>query len=124
MSTHSRIGYLTPDGLVISIYCHFDGYPSHNGKILKEHYTDPARVEALMSLGDISTLGEEIGERHDFNNPPNGVCNVYGRDRGETETEAEVCPNEAAFIKSIGEPYGYLFDNGEWRLVKGDPYEY
>ena len=66
MATRSRIGILNDDGTVDSIYCHWDGYLSHNGKILFEHYTDPAVVQELIALGDISSLGIDIGEKHPF----------------------------------------------------------
>ena len=48
MATRSRIGMVKDDGTVESIYCHFDGYPSNNGKILKEHYADKSKVEKLL----------------------------------------------------------------------------
>ena len=66
MSTRSRIAKLNDDGSIRVIYCHSDGYLSYNGRILLEHYTDPAKVDALLDLGDISSLGEEIGEQHPF----------------------------------------------------------
>lgn len=69
MGTRSRIGLELPDGTFGSIYCHWDGYPGYNGKILLGHYSDPAKVEELISLGDLSSLGAEIGEKHDFNRP-------------------------------------------------------
>ena len=48
------------DGSVKSIYCHFDGYPSHNGRILNESFKDHDKVKSLIDLGDISFLREEI----------------------------------------------------------------
>lgn len=66
MSTRSRIGVLNEDGTIRSIYVHWDGYPSNNGKILAEHYRDIRKIQKLIELGDISILGPEIGEKHDF----------------------------------------------------------
>ena len=57
MSTRSRIAIENQNGSVTSIYCHFDGYISGVGKLLKEYYTTQAKVEALIELGDISALG-------------------------------------------------------------------
>ncbi len=37
MSTRSRIAIENVDNTVTSIYCHFDGYVSHNGDILQNH---------------------------------------------------------------------------------------
>ena len=65
MGTRSSIAIKTEDGIK-AIYCHWDGYVDHNGKILKEFYKTTDKVEALIALGDISSLREEVGEKHDF----------------------------------------------------------
>jgi hypothetical protein len=78
-----------PDGRVMQIYCHWDGYLDHNGKILQEHYRDRAKVLALMLLGDLSSLREDIGEAHD-DEINEKWCTACGRDRGETDTVAHV----------------------------------
>jgi hypothetical protein len=57
MSTRSRIAIETESGTVKSIYCHFDGYVSGVGKTLFNHY-DREKLEKLIELGDISSLGE------------------------------------------------------------------
>jgi hypothetical protein len=53
MATRSYIGVRNTDASVDYIYCHFDGYPEHNGKILTEHYSNASRVRALLELGDL-----------------------------------------------------------------------
>ena len=58
MSTRSRIAIKQKDNTYKSIYCHCDGYPEYNGVILYYHYSDPMKIKLLMSLGDISYLGE------------------------------------------------------------------
>lgn len=57
MSTRSRIAYLESDGTIHSVYCHCDGYLSHNGIILEHYYKNFNKVKELISLGDISSLG-------------------------------------------------------------------
>jgi len=104
------------DGSVDWIYCHFDGYPSHNGDILFNHYTDREKVIQLIDLGDISSLGKDIGEKHDFNKPPDGQVNAYGRDRGEKDTEYQTSESVEEFLDEADEEYTYLFDeNDEWQ---------
>lgn len=86
MATRSFIGKVQNDGTVVGVYCHWDGYPDCVGKTLAEHYKDPAKVDALIALGSISSLGEEIGSDdgvHTFDNPRDGWTVAYGRDRGE-----------------------------------------
>ena len=118
MATRSYIGKTNSDGTVTYIYCHYDGYPSHHGEILKEHYKTEAKVNALMELGDLSVLGPEIGEKQDFNNTQsNNWCLAYGRDRGESNVSANTAPLE----EIIGDQdYTYIYDNGEWRCWGGE----
>jgi len=62
MATRSRIGIVNSDGSVSHIYCHWDGYLEHNGKILYEHYQDEEKVKELIKLGKLSALGKTIAE--------------------------------------------------------------
>lgn len=117
MATRSRIGLEFPDGHVESIYCHWDGYPEHNGRILKSCYNDFSSVYQLIQLGDLSALGESIGEKQDFNRPCEGWCLSYSRDRGESDVHAQHHSSWVAYLK-VGEEYNYLFRNGVW-LVSG-----
>ena len=121
MATRSRIGMEMADGSVKSIYCHWDGYVSHNGAILVEHYTDPKKVEALIELGAISSLNENVKPEngdHSFNSPQEGVTVAYHRDRGEKKIPPRIDSSVSDFFNSDIEEYGYLFtQEGEW-LVK------
>lgn len=121
MATRSRIGMEMADGSVKSIYCHWDGYVSHNGAILAKHYTDPKKVEALIELGAISSLNENVKPEngdHSFNSPQEGVTVAYHRDRGEEKIPARIDLSVPDFFNSDIEEYGYLFtQEGEW-LVK------
>lgn len=56
MSTRSRIGLELSDGSVISSYCHWDGYPEYNGRILRTHYNTREKVEELIDFGDCSSI--------------------------------------------------------------------
>lgn len=66
MATRSTIAMEFEDGSVKQVYCHWDGYLDHNGRILQEHYTDPAKLQALIEQGSISSLDKEIGLQHPF----------------------------------------------------------
>lgn len=71
MSARPLIAIKTDKGYK-AIYNHFDGdslYP-----ILTENYTDENKVKALIALGDISFLGEEIGPHP---SPKNAVSTPY-----------------------------------------------
>lgn len=104
------------------VYCHSDGYPSHNGQILFDHYQDRAKVEKLISLGDLSFLDERIeptkgsGHNFEYSEREAGVCVFYKRDRGETDVDAkEVTLEELADDYWIEYTYIYTLD-GEWKV--------
>lgn len=122
MSTRSAIIMKTdnPDGLkrYRGIYCHFDGYIDYVGKVLKEHYTDIDKVQALIDLGDISILDTEISPNptlpHSFNNRQKGVVLAYHRDRGEP-LHIAFGPTAKNVANQIGHnDHVYVFENGRW----------
>ena len=121
MATRSRIAIETTDTsgnkVIKSIYCHFDGYFAGVGKTLMDNYQDREKVEALISLGDISFLREEIIPTgpHSFNYPQKGVTVAYHRDRGEKFKSPRINSSVSEFFLSDIEDYGYLFtEEGEW----------
>ena len=113
MSTRSNIGVRNTDGTVEYIYCHFDGYPEHNGKILTENYTNINRVNELLKLGDLSVLGKFIGEKQDFDNRVRDYCLAYGRDRGETGVSSSTSTLEN-LLSNTTIDYVYIFDGDYW----------
>ena len=149
MSTRSRIGMFVRDGegnkTIRSVYVHSDGYPMGVGQKLLDHWTDPAQIAALIALGDLSVLGEEIGEKHDFDwrsdkqfkgegfwpnfdliraDPRYKMCLAYARDRGETGVDAQTHTSVDEFLRATSDcngEWGYLFDpdNGGWSVTSG-----
>ena len=47
MATRSRIGIELSDGSILSVYHHWDGYPTWLGRILNTHYNTREKVEAV-----------------------------------------------------------------------------
>lgn len=126
MATRSTIAMKTPEGNVRAIYCHWDGYPAHNGEMLRRYYTDPAKVKELIDLGDISSLRMEIGQKHSFDRnydePELEMFDdwtmAYHRDRGEEWDR--VAPKTYETVGDwvsefdMGVEYYYLFDGKDW----------
>jgi hypothetical protein len=124
MGTRSRIGVMHGD-VVKSVYCHWDGYLEHNGQILLEHY-DSAKANNLVALGDLSSLGTVIGEKHPFSqfDVPEAErvnydnwCKFYGRDRGETGTGWKVAHTFNEFFdqcEGCAAEYYYIMKDGVW----------
>jgi hypothetical protein len=108
MSTRSRIGIENQDGTISSIYCHHDGYISHNGKILQESYLDREKIQQLIELGDISSLDHELD-----------LVIAYHRDRGEKLSPARIDFSLKSFKESDFEDYGYIFSlENKWIIFK------
>lgn len=101
------------------IYCHSDGDPNGVGLTLFRHYKDPAKVAALIALGDISQLGERIVPRgpHSFEKPERGTTVAYMRDRGEAGLEPITGPTVDSVAENIEhDGYVYAFDGCQWWL--------
>lgn len=115
MSTRSYIGIENSDKTVAAVYCHSDGYPSYNGRILLENYDTAEKVNELLSFGGISTLGKSIGTKHDFEKRPSNECTFYFRDRNEYRSKhPKIYLSVEEFKELCNENYTYLFSNGEW----------
>lgn len=135
MSTNSTIALEFLDGSVSQVYCHWDGYLEHNGRILVEHYSNPFKLQTLINLGDISVLGPEIGVKHPFENPYRigtpeyqahkdqyGIMTkFYGRDCGEDDIEAEDFVSFDDYLQNRqSQDYDYILrTDGNWYVSKG-----
>jgi hypothetical protein len=110
MATRSRIGIQLANGSILSVYCHWDGYPEFNGVKLVEHFNSYEKASDLIDGGDISCLWTNSG----WNNetlPTTGP--QYYSSRGDvTEPRLDSCLTQ---YLSDGEEYAYLFTQcGEW----------
>ena len=122
MATRSTIALEQADGKVVQVYCHWDGYLDHNGKILLEHYNDQHKTLELLLNGDISSLGKEVGEKHDFDarydsgDPRDTWTKYYGRDRGETDVGYRTWDNFEHYKRDHQyQEYEYILRNdGKW----------
>lgn len=123
MGTRSTIALEFADGTVGQVYCHWDGYLEHNGKILQSYYTDPFKLRELIDLGDMSSLDNEVvipeGQAHSFQVPLKGITTFYGRDRGETGVDAKYFKNfEDYRARHQYEEYEYILrTDGRWYVA-------
>ena len=103
MATISMIGMVEADNSVSAIYCHWDGYLSHNGKLLDQHYDSDVKVAELLALGDLSTLGATTEQ-------PSTELLGHG-------TAARRFESIAAYRDELGQngdEFRYLWDGDEW----------
>jgi hypothetical protein len=135
MGTRSRIGIQLQDSSIVSVYCHYDGYPEHTGRVLKEEYTTKESVTELIDGGSMSSLKtthlwETKAVRDENNNivrdengnwlyaPLRTPQPLYHTERGEKISVEHT--NKKDFISgNSGEEYAYLFTlNNEWKAYK------
>ena len=117
MATRSSISIKTSKTGGKTIYCHWDGYPANNGKLLKKHYNTEAKVLKLIELGNLSILGKKIGKKvafDGFDSRANPQCLAYDRDRGETDQQASSFRGKPKDTQA----YDYLFKDGEWYISR------
>ena len=141
MGTRSTIALEFADGTVEQIYCHWDGYLEHNGKILAEHYSDPFKLRDLIDMGGISSLGKVIGKKHPFGPAYNetdivkkakiqkevdkareaGYTTFYARDRGEDLTKEQFVDFQDYLAHHQYEEYEYILrKDGNWYVKQHD----
>lgn len=114
MATRGQIGIKYKDGSITSVYSHWDNYITDgNGEILYNNYNNIAKVNNLISLGNISSLGKNIES-----------TKFYDRDMNRKGEEARKFRNFDDWQKwsSYGfVDYNYLYDaaDGEWYVWEG-----
>lgn len=122
MSTRSFIAKQTGEDAYLTVYCHNDGYLTHNGALLLDCYNTPEQVDELLKLGDLSYLAESLHPNpdyphsFDYDERQSGVTVAYGRDRGDKDVAATEMT-----LRQLDDPknwtaYVYIFTKGnEWK---------
>jgi hypothetical protein len=98
MGTRSTIALEFADGTVQQVYCHWDGYLEHNGKILSSHYIDPFKVKELVALGGFSSLEETV----------EGTKKTAYTQRGEEISISKYATVDEYFAECQQEEYDYI----------------
>jgi hypothetical protein len=124
MATRSTIALEFADGTIGQVYCHWDGYLAHNGKMLQEYYSNPFVLRDLIDLGSLSSLRPQIGTKHPFSmfeanmtqdeyaNLYRDMCTFYGRDRGEGQSDARYFKDYVDYkLNYQREEYNYILRN-------------
>ena len=114
MATRARIGIQLSDDSILSVYHHWDGYPTWLGRILKTHYNTKEKVSELIDGGDMSVCWTD----DHFRNSDGKIEKKaeygpqYYSERGEDcppRLDADLCE----YLKE-GEEYSYIFRSGKW----------
>ena len=110
MSTNASVHVKGLDGKVRSIYIHWDGYLSHAGDMLRNHYSTQAAADELVGMGDCSSLDATLDD-----------STFYHRDRNEDydDVRANEAFNLVDSLELNSQQYDYYFDTAQWHLVTG-----
>ena len=116
MGTRSRIGIQLSDDSILSVYHHWDGYPSWLGRILRTHYNFRHQVEELIDGGDMSVCWTDDHFRNSDGKLEKKAeyGPQYYSERGEDcppRLDADLCEY---LLPDNSEEYAYVFRNGEW----------
>lgn len=121
MATRGTIAIELADGTVKQIHSHWDNYLSYNGQMLFDHFKDPAKVEALIDGGAVSSLAPSIEqpEGHSFVKAVNGYTVFYARDRGEELRVNQFSDFETYRLSAQREEYNYILRaDGKWYVAQ------
>jgi len=111
MATRSRIGIQLADESILSVYCHWDGYPQFNGVKLVKHFNSREKVKELIDGGDISALWNNLDWDNNGILPETGP--LYYASRGE-DCPPRLDANKYDYLAE-GEEYAYIYTlNNEW----------
>jgi hypothetical protein len=107
MGTSAAIAMQQEDGTIKAICVNYDGYLEGTYKALKEDYNTLEEVEALIGLGHLSTLCDEVI--------------AYHRDQKESwfKNKPITYPDLNALHNDLYHTsYRYLFSDGEWQVIR------
>ena len=120
MSTHALVGVMHGSNYK-AIYVHSDGDLSYVGKVLLENYNS-SKANHLVSMGNCSMLGKEIGEKIDFNDRIQydsedvaTQCRFYTRDRDEHTPFTTYDSIDEATRSDF--QHIYVMKDGDWYYV-------
>ena len=127
MATRSRIGIQLSDDSILSVYHHWDGYPSWLGRILRTHYNLRHQVEELIDGGDMSLCWTD----DEFRNSDGKIEKraeygpQYYSERGE-DCPPRLDNNIVEYLdKENGEEYAYVYTrDGEWTCFDMNAFDY
>ena len=114
MATRSRIGIQLSDDSILSVYHHWDGYPSWLGRILETHYNTREKVIELIDGGDMSSCWSDSIWGKQL--PKGQYAPEYYSQRGE-DCPPRLDKNLVEYVDN-NEEYAYIFNrDGVWIAI-------
>jgi hypothetical protein len=105
----------TPDDPIRAIRLLNDSHILAAGRVLQAHYATPDRVEALIAMGDLVTLGAHLGDGvQRVTHPTPDTCVALHRDWGDALLVL-LCADRESLLRT-DDGYVYLYANGQWEI--------
>jgi len=127
MATTSTIAVVLHNESVIQTYCHYDGYPSHTGKILVENYNSVERAEQLIRKGSIVHLDkyiEPLTTLHNYESRERDVCLFHSPRDSEKDIDVREFSSLVAYLRDTEyKNFDYIFTENKW-FVRGDEQDF
>jgi len=106
MGTHALVYKKTERGY-LGIEISYDGFVSHVGKILHLHYTTETKIDELILMGNLSSIGETIEECESY----------YSRGEAYEDNKPKLFEKNPKYSHNYS--YVYVYEEGEWTVTHG-----
>ena len=123
MSTHCYIAKQIGSNSYRTIFCKLDGYLEVNGSILAQYYTEDEKVDQLLELGDLWSLGCRLhpdpDKPHTYWSRQRDVTFAFNRDLGEKDTEAQIMTLQELDNADDYAEYAFVFNEDKrWQYFR------
>jgi hypothetical protein len=115
MFYRSTIANLQEDGSVEAIHLYFDSDISNTYLTLGSDYRTREKIEELLNLGHLISLGRYIGSENPIYRPSREICLSFTRDDHLAGMDAEIFGTVESWLGSFYMcQAAYLFDGKDW----------
>ena len=113
MATRCLIGKIVDYEMVKYIYCHFDGYPEGVGECLTINWKDSRKINALLSKGDLNSLGSKLKDKNKSNSRLHTQFSEYSENH---QLVSKLDYESSSWLEKDwwDIEYIYLFIDGKW----------
>ena len=124
MGTRSLIGKQLKDGSILGVYCHYDGYPEFNGRILRDKFDTADKVSKLIDGGDMSCTWTNAGWQNETL-PESGPLHYTARGESLESNAPRLDDSIFDFLdKKNNEEYAYIWTvNNKWVCTKMNQFD-
>ena len=109
MATRSTITVKCTDGIIRSVYCHFDGYLEGVGTKLLASYNTQALADCLICKGDLRSITDGMVSFSDYSGGDEEPCSVLSSVKKVEKEDFNYYWNGSKWLE---------LDNPEWNVAE------